>query len=145
MGTRKVELGPVGKAVKHHVRRLREEGQLSLQDLSDRLEFLGRPILPSGISKIESGDRRVDVDDLVALAHALGTAPNELLKVPNDDSETFDESGLTVEQRAASIWAAGQILKEMEAKLGVTATLTASGRVTDAATATDDLSITRDE
>jgi transcriptional regulator with XRE-family HTH domain len=116
MGTRKVELGPVGQAVKYHVRRLREREQLSLQDLSDRLTFLGRPILPSGISKIEQGDRRVDVDDLVALAHALSTAPNELLRVPND-SETFDESGLTIEQRAAGAWAAQQILREMLQKV----------------------------
>ena len=58
------------------IRRQREREQLSLQDLSDRLESaVGRPILPSGISKIEQGDRRVDVDDLVALADALGTAP----------------------------------------------------------------------
>jgi transcriptional regulator with XRE-family HTH domain len=144
MGTRKVEQGPVGKAVARNIRRLRDSQGLSLHELSGRLRRIGRPILPSGISKIEAGSRRVDVDDLAALAHALGTDPNTLLKVPSD-SEIHDESGMTREERAASIWAAGKILREMEAELGVTATITASGDVTDTATATDDLSITRDE
>jgi hypothetical protein len=38
------------------------------------------------------------------------------LRVPND-SETFDESGLTIEQRAAGAWAAQQILREMLQKV----------------------------
>jgi hypothetical protein len=48
--------------------------------LSSYLEALGRPILPSGISKIEQSTRRVDVDDLVAFADALGTVPSALLR-----------------------------------------------------------------
>ena len=79
MGTRRVELGEVGHTVKAQVRRLREQRELSLQALSDRLETVGRPILASGLSKIEAGTRRVDVDDLVALAEALGTTPDDLL------------------------------------------------------------------
>jgi transcriptional regulator with XRE-family HTH domain len=79
MGTRKVEQGEVGHVVAAQVRLLREEKRLSLQALSRRLKALGRPILPSGLSKIEQGDRRVDVDDLVALAAALETVPSMLL------------------------------------------------------------------
>jgi transcriptional regulator with XRE-family HTH domain len=80
MGTKKVELGKVGHLVRAEIRRRREQRKLSLQTLSDYLEVLGRPILPSGLSKIESGDRRVDVDDLVVLADALGTVPSALLR-----------------------------------------------------------------
>jgi transcriptional regulator with XRE-family HTH domain len=80
MGTRKVELGKVGHQVAAEIRRRREQRKLSLQTLSDYLEVLGRPILPSGLSKIEAGTRRVDVDDLVALADALGTVPSALLR-----------------------------------------------------------------
>jgi transcriptional regulator with XRE-family HTH domain len=80
MGTRKVEQGKVGHLVAAEIRRRREQRQLSLQTLSDYLEVLGRPILPSGLSKIEAGTRRVDVDDLVALADALGTVPSALLR-----------------------------------------------------------------
>jgi transcriptional regulator with XRE-family HTH domain len=79
MGTRKVEQAEVGHAVAAQIRRLREQKRLSLHDLSERLKTVGRPILPSGLSKIEQGTRRVDVDDLVALATALGTVPSMLL------------------------------------------------------------------
>ena len=40
---------------------------------------LGRPLLPSGVTKIEQGQRRVDADDLVALAIALRVNPSRLL------------------------------------------------------------------
>jgi hypothetical protein len=41
------------------------------------------------ISKIETTDRRIDVDDLVALAVALDTTPNRLL-LPGAVSGTDD-------------------------------------------------------
>lgn len=53
-----------------------------MRELSARLTKLGRPILPSGITKIEQGKRRVDVDDLVALAVALKVTPTRLLLGP---------------------------------------------------------------
>ncbi|MEU2311200.1 helix-turn-helix domain-containing protein [Streptomyces albidoflavus] len=71
-----------------------------MRELSSRLKLLGRPILPSGITKIEQGQRRVDVDDLVALAIALKVTPNRLLfgKPPVDPeaypSEDSDYEGL---------------------------------------------------
>jgi transcriptional regulator with XRE-family HTH domain len=94
MGTRKVEQGAVGHQVAAQIRWERERKQLSLQQLSERLAAVGRPILPSGISKIEQGDRRVDVDDLVALADALGTVPGALLQGP-----LREPVGLTEEQQ----------------------------------------------
>lgn len=53
-----------------------------MRELSARLAKLGRPILPSGITKIEQGKRRVDVDDLVALAAALKVTPTRLIMGP---------------------------------------------------------------
>lgn len=49
------------------------------QRSDSRRRELGRPILPSGLSKIEQGDRRVDVDDLVALATRTGINGADLL------------------------------------------------------------------
>jgi transcriptional regulator with XRE-family HTH domain len=96
MGTRKIELGPTGRTVAKRVRRIRERNGLNLQDLSDRLGPLGRPILPSGLSKIEMGNRRVDVDDLAALATALETVPSRLLvdaeKLEIADPEAYEEA-----------------------------------------------------
>jgi transcriptional regulator with XRE-family HTH domain len=81
----------VWRQVKAQIRWERERKHLSLQDLSERLTKVGRPILPSGISKIEQGDRRVDVDDLVALADALGTVPGAILQGPLRESVALTE------------------------------------------------------
>lgn len=78
--------------VKRNVRELREQRRHTVRSLSALLGKLGRPILPSGITKIEDGSRRVDVGDLVALAVALGVHPNRLL-LPVDD--TAEEVALT--------------------------------------------------
>lgn len=69
-----------------NVKAHREDLRLSLQDLSARMGSVGRPILASGLSKIEQGDRRVDVDDLVALATALETTPARMLASESDVS-----------------------------------------------------------
>jgi len=66
-------------------------GSTSKAARPDRARFLGaslrdRPAGPaSGISKAELGRRRVDVDDLVALAVLLNVTPNRLLPADADD------------------------------------------------------------
>lgn len=87
MGTRAVEQGPAGERVAENVVRLRKARGMSLRALSERLAELGRPILSSGLSKIEQGERRVDVDDLVALAAALNVSPGWLLLPPSTGEE----------------------------------------------------------
>jgi transcriptional regulator with XRE-family HTH domain len=69
-----------------NIRRIRQERGLSYAELSRRLVVTGHPILDTGLLKIEKGERRVDVDDLVALAVALETTPNRLL-LPGSDIE----------------------------------------------------------
>jgi len=65
--------------VARNVKRLREAQHLTTRALQDLLTKLGRPIPASGITRIEQGSRRVDVDDLAALAIALGVRPDHLL------------------------------------------------------------------
>ena len=78
--TRPEKVGLVGQHVAENIKALRERrGGMSVRDLSAKLTELGRPILPSGITKIEQGERRVDADDLVALATVLGVPPSRLL------------------------------------------------------------------
>lgn len=95
--------------VSRNVRHLREERKHTVRTLSALLGELGRPILPSGITKIEDGSRRVDVDDLVALAVALGVNPNRLLLPARADE---DQVQLTPSTTApawdAWSWADGQ-------------------------------------
>lgn len=72
-------LGTTGMRVAQRVGELRQQRGLTLAELEDRLLEVGRPILLSALSKIEQGQRRVDADDLVALALALDVSPNMLL------------------------------------------------------------------
>lgn len=51
------------------------------------MRAIGRPLFPSAISKIENGHRRVDADELVALAVALDCTPNRLLIAPQAGDE----------------------------------------------------------
>lgn len=60
-----------------------------MRSLSARLGEIGRPILPSGITKIEDGTRRVDVGDLVALAEVLDVSPVTLLMPPDRDGDQW--------------------------------------------------------
>lgn len=70
---------PTARRVAENLRRVRQERGLSYAELSRRLEKGGHPIRDTGLLKIEKGDRGVGVDDLIALAAALGTTPNRLL------------------------------------------------------------------
>jgi transcriptional regulator with XRE-family HTH domain len=116
MGTKKVELGPTGHAVRKNISRIRELQKMSLQDLSDRLVRLGRPIARSGLFKTESGDRRVDVDDLVAIAAALGVTPDRLLKTP-DNSPMTGFPGMTKDDYEDSVAIAGRFLNTILQKM----------------------------
>ncbi len=108
MGTRAVRQGPTSERVAANVKRLRDEQRLTLDQLSKRLGEVGRPILASGLSKIEQGDRRVDVDDLVALALALEVNPNALLMPEGADaSSTALTETVTATAQRAWRWAAG--------------------------------------
>jgi transcriptional regulator with XRE-family HTH domain len=71
------------------IRKLR---RLTTNALSERLSMAGQPIHANGITRIEKGGRRVDTDDLVALALALGTTPNRLL-LPNTAPESQTPPG----------------------------------------------------
>lgn len=71
--------GPVGEIVRANVNRLREAKRISQRDLSRLMGEAGWPMLASGISRIEQGTRRVDVDDLAVLAKVFGVRPEELL------------------------------------------------------------------
>lgn len=79
MATRRIEPGPVGQRIAGNVSEIREAQRLSQPELARRITEAGRPMTAGVLSKTEQGDRRVDVDDLVAFALALGVTPNRLL------------------------------------------------------------------
>lgn len=81
--------GPTAMTVARNVRRLREGQGLTFADLAARLDAAGHAIATTGLKRIEAArlaeeapatvTRRVEVDDLVALALALGVSPATLL------------------------------------------------------------------
>ena len=80
MASREITRGPVATHVSRNLGELRRKRGMSLAQLSEAMtDIAGRPILASGLGKIETGERRVDVDDLVALAMALDVSPVRLL------------------------------------------------------------------
>lgn len=82
---RRNPVGPTAKTVGFNVKRLRGELGETQADLAARLKANGHPIPVASIGRIEGGQRRVEVDDLTALAVALGVSPLALL-LPNTRS-----------------------------------------------------------
>jgi transcriptional regulator with XRE-family HTH domain len=140
MATAHMRQGPTTKRVRENIRSIRRERGLQLDELSHRLTALGWPISVTGLSKIETGKRRVDADDLVAIAAALCQSPNRLL-LPADASE--DEIAVTPRWRTRAFdawkWATGEkapTLASGTATFAGSGTLTATGSaVTGAGTA----------
>ena len=75
----KLPLGPTGETVAANVKRLMDAQNLTFVALAEKLEKAGRAIPTLGLRKIVAETRRVDADDLVALAFALGVSPATLL------------------------------------------------------------------
>lgn len=103
-------LGPAAQRVAENLRRIRQERGLSYAELSRRLEKTGHPIRDTGLLKIEKGDRGIGVDDLAALAVALGTTPNRLLlpDMKTDSAEGDCEITPGVAAPASLLWAWAQ-------------------------------------
>lgn len=100
--------GPTADRVAANIRQLRRDRALDLSDLSARLTRLGHPMGLNTLSKIERGRRRVDVDDLVALALALDVTPNRLLLTGvADDVGIFLAGESECATSAAWTWASG--------------------------------------
>ena len=71
--------------VRRNIRRIRRSQDLTLDQLSDLTQAAGMKILRTGLSKLENGAMRINVDHLMVLADALGVHPAELLT----DNESY--------------------------------------------------------
>ncbi len=109
MARKVVEIGPTGRRLAANVLALRKARGLNQPQLARRMQDQGRAVHATVISKIEQLDRRVDVDDLIALAIALDVAPNRLL-LPDaaDDNEIDLTPAVRVPASTAWEWAAGE-------------------------------------
>lgn len=75
-------IGPVGNQLRANLVRIRQSRSLSTTALALEMTAHGRPMHATGVTKIEKGDRRVDVDDLAVLAKALHVSVAQLLEPP---------------------------------------------------------------
>ncbi len=98
--------GATTETVRANLVRLRTGRRLGHTALSAKLEELGRPISTLGLRRLEQGARRIDVDDLFALAVALGVSPVTLL-LPNaaDGDERVEATGVDGKLDAERLWA----------------------------------------
>lgn len=110
MGISEVRRGAVAERVRDSIKRIRQDRGLTGAQLAALLGALGRPTLGTTVNKIETGARRVDVDDLVAIALALNTTPNRLLL--NDPADQRDQIEMAPEVTARGLqawaWANGE-------------------------------------
>lgn len=112
MAEQRVSLGPVGEALRRNVRRIREGQRLTYVDLSKKLAEAGRSIPVLGLRRIEQGERRVDADDLLALAYVLGVSPVDLLvdATAADDEPYGVTAAATTTAGVARRWIGGDVL-----------------------------------
>ena len=78
-------VGPAGLVAARNVERLR--GEMTYAELSRRLAERGHTLAPLALRRIERGARRIDVDDLINLADALGATPLGILLPYDQDSD----------------------------------------------------------
>lgn len=90
MGTKGNPIGEVGRTVADNIIRIRRRRKLTLNDMSWLLGEVGRPLLPSGCSAVETLRRNITVDDLAAFAKALGVSPLVLLGLTESPGPTHD-------------------------------------------------------
>lgn len=104
MAGKEMTEGATGRQVRENIKRIREARDMSWAQMSRFLERAGRPIAALGLRRIEDGSRRVDVDDLMAIAVVLDVTPNDLL-LPAAGPDEVEASGGLVGFGADQLWA----------------------------------------
>ena len=99
----------VSRVVGRQVKAAREQLRLSQADLAKRLDELDLPTHQATVARVETGGRRISVDDLLALAAALGVSPLYLLTA----SYTHESVPVTPKHEAGPAqmrrWVSGQV------------------------------------
>lgn len=109
---RSIPEGPAGAVLRANLRRIRLGQGLSYAALSERMRMSGRALPPLSLSRIETGRRRVDLDDVMALAVALGVTVVDLV-VPGSlepEAPWWATPAVSVPAGAAREWIGGRRL-----------------------------------
>ncbi|MFJ4173456.1 hypothetical protein [Microbacterium sp. NPDC089696] len=111
-----LHLGPTGHTVAAQIAAIREARQMTFASLSAELDRLGHPIPTLGLRRIESRARRVNVDDLVAIAVALNVSPQTLLMSQNDDGALPTALPKSFDSSEARAWMRGDLNLTLESR-----------------------------
>lgn len=104
----KERLGPLTRNVAANLRALRKQRGMSLAEVSEQLEQLGAPLSLNAVSKIELGNRGVDLDEVTALARALRVPPLLLIFPVGRADMTEVLPGVTVGTWPGAKWFTGE-------------------------------------
>ncbi|WP_216636373.1 helix-turn-helix transcriptional regulator [Mycobacterium sp. IS-1496] len=105
MAGKEAARGPTGETVAARLREIRTYLNLTFTEVSERLTAVGWPISAVGVRRIEDGDRKVTVDDLVGLSVALGVSPIGLLSTNvADRNDLVTATGLSDPISAEDLW-----------------------------------------
>lgn len=74
-----MELGATGQVVAENIKTTRQQLNLTFAELSRRLTAIGQPIPELGLRRIEKSERKVDVDELLALSSVFRCTPLYLI------------------------------------------------------------------
>jgi transcriptional regulator with XRE-family HTH domain len=109
-GKRPNELGAWGRRAADNIADLRERAGMTQAMLADAVTRMGRTVNRVSVGKTETGDRRIDADDLAAFAIAIGVTPNRLLLSGTASAEAVIEvrPGRLVSELDAWQWALGE-------------------------------------
>ncbi len=94
------KIGPMHRRVAAGVAYWRNKRGWSLDDLSENLADIGRPIHAVSLSRLGTGQRRIDVDDLAALAKVFGVRPEDLLSPAEPNELRAQAERLMAEAKA---------------------------------------------
>lgn len=111
MAARPLEIGGAGAQVAAQVTAQRQRRGWDQRTLAARVTKAGRPMSTSVLGKVEASARRVDVDDLVALATALEVPPARLLSDGADQEQESDP----FEDAAAPALVRRRVLEDIDA------------------------------
>lgn len=118
------QIDATGATVAANIKRLRS-GRM-LKDISEQLSKIGRHITPLALARIESGERKVDVDDLMAFAIVFNVSPLTLL-LPESGSALVSSKITGVSHEYGSnilwLWGRGDEPLEIAAPVGDTQAL----------------------
>ncbi|WP_262015647.1 helix-turn-helix domain-containing protein [Micromonospora sp. Mcm103] len=86
MAEKRVTLGPLAANVAASIRRIRTQRRMTYTEMVKRLTDIGHPLPILALRRIERGERRVDVDELVAIARVLDAEPWNLTEPARCDA-----------------------------------------------------------